>query len=333
MPVEFAQWVQRAVSNFFWWPSNRQFGNSFSYLYEQYTANVMTNIRTHAKRRIKLFFTMRVYELNDMQSQLNAPNPIVFTDQDVKNAVKYTMERRDNTNGDAGAQNRLGILLDELIDIGAPADCNIVDFLNTNWFKSLYMWMQIQRDIQHFQHAFAHVRNSWSLYRKFPRYVQRPTTPEPPEIHNFVAIPTCSFQRRHIRIDTDVLYRLLCETKLVPKKDGIRKDKVNIKSPEFSRDQYGNWNRVFDLSQIYKMVHGKKTFDFQILSDGVSVTMLYLKQTTAAVPISREEVVMQYDAGLFFYELGIDPGMRTWNATVRRNIKTGEEVNTNILII
>lgn len=330
MPFEFAQWVHRAVSVLFWWPSNRIFGNAFKYMYEQYIANVMTNIRTHAERRIKLFFKMRIYELNDMQIQLNAPNPIQFTDRDVYNAVQYTMKRRDTTNGDAAAQHRLGILLDELIQIGAPADCNIVDFIDTNWFKSLYMWLQIQRDIQNFQHAFAHIRNSWNLYRKFPLYVQRPTAPEPPEIHNFAAIPMCSFQRRNIRIDSDVLYRLLCETDLVPKKDGKRKDKINIKYPEFSKDMYGNWNRVFDLDKITKMVHGKKTFDFQILSDGVSVTMLFTKPKTPEVPVSKEEVLAQYHAGVFFYELGIDPGMRTWNATVRRNIKTGEEVKTII---
>ncbi|XP_031639183.1 uncharacterized protein LOC116351242 [Contarinia nasturtii] len=35
----------------------------------------------------------------------------------------------------------------------------------------------------------------------------------------------------------------------------------------------------------------------------------------------------QFIGGKFAYELGIDPGMKTWNATVRRNIKTRKEVN------
>lgn len=29
-----------------------------------------------------------------------------------------------------------------------------------------------------------------------------------------------------------------------------------------------------------------------------------------------------YETGMFWYELGIDPGIRTWNATVRRSKRT-----------
>lgn len=44
---------------------------------------------------------------------------------------------------------------------------------------------------------------------------------------------------------------------------------INVKSTEFSKGKYGNWFRAFDLDKIAKMVHGKESFDFQILSDGL----------------------------------------------------------------
>lgn len=333
MPQTFKRWVTESVAVFFRWPSNTAFGNILKYLHEQYTVNVQTNLRTHCERRLKLFFKMRVYELNDMQIQLNAPNPDLFTEDDIKNAMKYTYNRQDTTNGDAGAQNRLGILLDELRACGAPFDCNIIEFIDAHWFRSLYMWLHIQRDIQNFQHAFAHVRNSWNLFRKFPLYVQRPTIPEPPKILNFAAIPMCTFQRRHIRIDTDVLYRLLCKTKLVQTKMGKREKPINITQTEFFADKSDNWYRFIDLDKIAQMVKGKKAFDFQLISDGVAATVLYLKPKQPEVPISKAEVLRQYNAGLFYYLLGIDPGMRTYNATVRRNINTGEEVKRDIFII
>lgn len=58
--------------------------------------------------------------------------------------------------------------------------------------------------------------------------------------------------------------------------------------------------------------------------------MLYLKPTQPEVAMPKAEVLRQYAAGLFHYLLGIDPGMRTFNATVRKNVFTGEEVNRYI---
>lgn len=39
-----------------------------------------------------------------------------------------------------------------------------------------------------------------------------------------------------------------------------------------------------------------------------------------------EEIRRKYVNGEFDVELGIDPGMRTWNATVRYDLRTGIEV-------
>lgn len=336
MPTRFRQWVVDSVSELFQWPSNRAFGNAFKYLRDQYLDNVKTNIRTHCKKRLTLFFKMCVYELNDNIRQRNHIE-MMFNAQDVTNAVKYTYDHRDITGNDIGAQQRLGVLLDELRHCGAPGDCNIRNFVSDNWFKSLRMWLEIQRHVQNFNLAYANIRNSWYLFRKYPLYVTKPTVLEPPHINNFVVIPMCSFQRRHIRIDTDVLYQLLCAAKnktekrtepLLPRKIGKNGNWINITAAEFRRNPTGSWGLFFDTEKIVSMVRGKKEFDNSILTDGVSVTVCYLRQSRPVSAIPNEEVIRQYEGGKFWYELGIDPGMKTWNSTVRKDIRTGEEVRT-----
>lgn len=326
MPPRFRDLVHDTVSEDFQWPSNAAFGNALKYLGEQYIDNVKTNIRTHCKARLGMFFKMSVYALND--SIIQDPNAAnLFSNDDVKNAINFTYNHRDTTGGDANKQQRLDVLLDELIDCGAPHDCNIRDFVENDWFKSLCMWLQIQRAVQHFHLAYENYYNSWNLFKKYPLYVQRPNIPHPPKIHNFTAIPVCSFQRKHIRIDTNVLYNVLCATNQVPQKLGRRRPWINIKENEFRRNLTGSWGLFFDIEKITKMVKGKKAFDHQILSDGVSVTVLYLRTIQPQTEKSNEELLRLYEAGSFCYELGIDPGMRTWNATVRKNIHTNAEVS------
>lgn len=88
------------------------------YLREQYIDNVKTNIKTHCESRLRKFFRMCVYELNDEIRRQNVPNATLYTEQDVKNAVKFTYKQRRTINGDAGTEQRLRTLLDELILCG-----------------------------------------------------------------------------------------------------------------------------------------------------------------------------------------------------------------------
>lgn len=328
----FKQIVANVLGNLFVWPSNRLFSNAFTYLFEQYITNVKNNLKTHCESRLRKFFRMRVFELNHLILQRNQPNgQVLFGAIDVKNAINYTYNGRDTTRGDVGAQQRLGVLLDELRDVGAPDNCNIKLFCENSWFKSLRMWMNIQRDIHYFNLAYANLRQSWIYHKRAPRNVTRPTLPEPPEIHNFAAIPMCSFQRRHIKIDTTVLYNILCNIKQAPKKNGktTKKGKVkevNITQDEFLLNKTGSWGLFFDMEKIKRLVKYKKEFGHSIVTDGVSCSILYEQPERQAAETDDQEVLRRYQAGEFFYELGIDPGMRTWCAAVRRNIRTSEEV-------
>lgn len=336
MPAQFREWVQTCTSPGFEWPHNKAMGNAFKYLREQYLDNVTTNIRTHCEKRLKLFFRLRVYEWNYyMAFQRNDGNNnndrLHFSGRDVTNAVNYTYKRRDTTR-DADERARLGILLDGLRAFDCPHDCNIVKYVDEHWFQSLWMWLKIQRYVQEFQRTYANVNNSWNLFKRFPQNVQRPAAPKPPNSQNFTIIPMCTFQRKHIRIDTDQLYRIVCQTGDVPKKFGRTKAKefVNVSNAEFLRNKDGSWDLFFEREKIDRMVHGRKVFDNQIVSDGVAATIVYLKPKIPKVPISNEEVLAMYDGGIFYSILGVDPGERTYNATVRKNIDTGEEVNGSI---
>lgn len=335
MPAAFRQMVENIYGVLFEWPNNKLFGNAFKYLRKQYLTNVKTNLNTHCESRLKKFFRMRAYEHNDMILRGLSDNQVMFVGSDITNAVKFAYHRKDGTNGNAIALHKRNVLLEELYGVGAPFvpgdEFNIRAFTAYNWFQSLRMWLNIQRDIHRFHLAFAGLNLQWNRFSKLPLEFPRPEFPRPPEISNFVAIPMCTFQRRHIRIDTDVLYNILGGIKETPRKIGKRIKKGieqmrNITFDEFRSNITGSWNLYFDMDKINELVKNKKRFVHQIVSDGVSVTVLYDRPIREAVPPDDNEIRRLYEAGAFAYELGMDPGMRTWNATVRYDLNTGEEV-------
>lgn len=197
--------------------------------------------------------------------------------------------------------------------MGAPDDCNIKDFVENNWFASIRMWLNIQRQI----HVF-HMN-----------YYQRR---DKPKIRNFAVIPMCSFQRRHIRIDTQALYKIICHAKKVPQVHGARVNKdgtptwKNTSEAEFFKDKLLSWNLFFDVEKMARLVHFKQAFNYQICSDGVSASIMFNEPKHPPVEPDDSEVLKMYRSNRFVYELGVDPGERTYNATVRRCIATGEEV-------
>lgn len=338
MSARFRQMVEQCNIN---WPESGGFGNAFKYLWEQYRDNVRTNLKTHCERRLRKYFKMRVFELNDEATTFNYFNDLFgqedakpyYDDIDIRNAINYAYNRRDTTDSPEREQ-RLGELLDELRWLGAPDDCDIKKFVESDetWFESIRMWTEIQREINIFHQVYKDRRDK-------------------PQIKNFTVVPMCSFQRRHIRIDTDVLYEILAKVKeeddgkvkekdgekakcLLPKKCGMtRKDGTtkwrNFTKTDLYKNEMGGWSLFFDMEKILKLRNNKNDFHFQLLSDGVSVSIQYQEPKHKPAEISDEEVLRQYRAGVFKYELGIDPGMRTWNATVRRCIRTKEEVSLN----
>lgn len=178
-----------------------------------------------------------------------------------------------------------------------------------------------------------------SFFKKSRRTLPEPETPEPPKITNFAAIPMCTYKRRHIRIDTDQLYDLVCGIQAQPLKFGKLIDKktgrpkfINVTPDEFLINPVESWGLYFDMGKINRQVKYKKRFGKQIVTDGVSASVLYHQPKQEKAPIDDEQVKRKLVAGEIPIELSIDPGMRTWNAAVRYNFITHEEVIVDKMI-
>lgn len=357
---EFQQMIREEIGNDFEWPSSSRLSNSFKYIYEQYIDNVKTNLNTHCEKRLKKFFSMIAYYRNDLILDQNQQNPNRFTKIDISNAVNYAYAGKDSTRADEQAQYKLAILLNELRAIGVQDPFNFEQFVADHWFKSLHVWLTIQRLIESFHDQYGGLRQSWVYHRMAPQNVTRPPRPEPPNITQFVAIPMCSFQRRHIKIDTTTLYNILCEIEEVPLKlgaevketvtrkrarkkeihycryNGTKFRLINTKQNEFLANKSASWALYFDMDIINRLVKFKKPFGNSIITDGVSCSVLFSQPLDYAenrdfLDIDAETVRDLYEQGVFTSEMGIDPNMRTYIAAVRRDMATEEEVS--ILVI
>lgn len=258
--------MAESVLNFVW-PNNKYFGNCFKYLSQQYSTNVQNNLRTHCEKRLRHFFKMRAYELNDMILRGLLNYRVLFDARDIVNR-----QAKDNNTSDAQREEKLRLLLEELLYyVGAPFEphdeFNIRAFTGQHWLQSLRMWLNIQRDIDRFHMAFRDLNAQWQRFRKNPLIHPEPQFPEPPKIDNFAAVPMCSFQRRHIQIDTEALHHITSGCKIVPKKisvsnrkpkDGQEHNWINLKESEFRKNKLGAWTLYFDMDKIMQYVKNKK---------------------------------------------------------------------------
>lgn len=290
------------------WPTNEYFGNQMKYMYRQYTTNVETNLKTHAKKRLTQYMKMRAWQFNVTS------NGILLDTKDIDSAVSLAMRKYDNIKADdpnaADKRHKRELLLNMVVSIGCPADHDVKKFTSDHWFKSLRMWLLMQSQIDDF-HIWAGDNNI-----------------KIPIIKNLKVIPVCSFNRQHIKMDTDVLYRMMCDMEsqfkieLIPRVNGVR-----ASVGDACKDPYIYWYQIFDLPKIDRILKGNKRFHKHIVSDGVAVSILYEVPARELEPLVNDGIIRKrYQEGFYIYELGIDPGMKTWNATVRRNIHSGKEV-------
>lgn len=151
---------------------------------------------------------------------------------------------------------KLNGLLSELFH--APENYDVRGFTQKHWFRSLPMWLEMQKEI------FAH--NELMQQRREAGenlgHHRLPTT------NNFQAVPLCGFKRQHIRIDHECLLYI------------IRKYKWFKCTPtEFHEHKSYFWNEVYEMRKIQKMMK-KKEFAGQIVSDGVGVSILFKRSAS-----------------------------------------------------
>lgn len=298
----------------FEWPDNDKFGNAFKYLYGTYETNVKNNLNTHAAKRIRQYLKMKVYQ--------NNLNPIIvrYEDYDIDNAIRWCIYGNDiyyQTNDIVTKRARRDLLLQTVYRLSwfDIEDGNIGRFTKIHWLKSIQLWIAMQREIDEFN---VNEERRQPLQQQPNEMAQKR-----PQVRNLAIIPICKFDRKHYTIDNDVFYRLLSEYNLLPKDD----DGNKIEFKPFMTDKSWYWSQVFDMRKINRLGKRKKSFHYQILSDGVSVSILYDVKKEEFKPIDMDVIRNKYNKGEFVYELGVDPGMKTWNATTRRTIDTGKEVS------
>lgn len=303
MDPQFRYQVENSdVENRVAWPGNNHLGNQLKYLHRTYTTNVKNNLKTHQKQRLTQFFKIRIWLFN--VSHRNE----FFNNLDVTNAVNWAISQYDSIpqndpNRIAKIEKR-NSLLDLAHQAGGPLNNDIGTFTENEWFKSIKMWLRFQSEISAIQ--------KWAQQSNI----------EIPKIKNLSVIPICSFQRKYVDMDTDVLYRMLAKNKKLPKKTG---EEVGAGYVCRHKDQF--WREYFNFPKINRILRNKR-FNYHIESDGIGVSIHYLVPKNMTKKLIDDDLVRKrYNDGFYSYELGIDPGMKTWNATVRRNIDTGKEVS------
>lgn len=223
---------------------------------------------------------------------------------------------------------------------------NIKKFTRKNWFKSLPLWIAMQRKIDEFNTNVEQRDDRKEKRKKIraerrckskqpqPQTQPKPKPPEndppkpPPKVKNLAVIPICSFRRTHVTIDNFTLYKILCKLRIVPKTPGKRVAHRNIKFKEFMAHKEWCWNQYFYMRKIKWFVRRKKKFRFRFLSDGQAVSLAYDVEQRDFQPLDKEAIVERHDNGGFGVETAIDPGDKTWIAAVQRDIETQKEVNS-----
>lgn len=199
------------------------------------------------------------------------------------------------------------MLLQFVRDIGGPVDDNVGRDTRENWFESLIFWTHMQREISEF--------HNWAQDNDLNDIV--------PSIKNLKVIPVCSFMRKPVKFCANMVYAMLCSTKKID-----RDENGNQRSEKFvSQHKAHYFNEIFNMDHINRILKANKEFRYHILCDGESASLLYNVPTNVLRQLEDDGLVRKrYYDGYYVYELGLDPGMKTWNSTVRRHIDSGKEV-------
>lgn len=307
IPPEFRTMVETfSEEDHFEWPSGEGLGNGLNYFYRDHTRNIKTNLSYHCEDRLESFFRMRCWYLN-----INN-NGSRFDGIDIRNAKQFAYRFINLTNGDEDRVNKMNILMTKLVEIGWCGTENMRYFVKSRWFESLWLFGQIQRQINDFHSVADQWNNIHALFG------MNPTNNRAPTIKNFALVPICRYQLKNVRLDIRDLYSLVSNLGAVEKFRNPITNRLNKRSEKSYRERPEDlWNLLFNVDKI-KQLGKQKQFHGQILTNSVSVSILYVKpnetceQNVNSLPTDLEGTK---------YVIGIDPNEKTWMAVTRRNVK------------
>lgn len=295
MPPLFRQLCQQYHSQF----PDLTMDNPFIYACATYERNCTTNLKCHEKNRVGKFLRLTT-------DRLNREEGTQFTQKDIDNTMEYVFEGEFTTRQWQEVEN-VEFLSEILVRIGAPSTGTITEFREAHWFKSLPMWLFIQRAIEE-----ENVRRSQSMEHEY-------------KLSNFSAVPLCGFTRKFVEIDNKELYAMMKQWNLLPKDYSKSKKGRFIEVQQFNLEKELHWNSIFDMENIRNL--SCHQFRYHMLSDGVSVVLHFDKpKPPLSESIAADIIKQKIDNNTLDYEIGMDPGMRTYMAVVRRDVRTGAEV-------
>lgn len=202
--------------------------NAFKYACSTYERNCTTNLTYHEENRIGKFLRViidrykRTYNLD-------------YTQKDIDNTMKHVFDREPLTGATAQEMQHFSKLTRILVRFGAPPDLNIHEFTKNSWFKSLPMWLRIQRVIE-----------DENLHRSQSQESTK-------KMSNFSVVPLCNFTRKFVEIDSCDLREMMNKWSILPK--DYRKSVRGrlIKEAEFNKQKEWHWSIVFDMEKILKL--------------------------------------------------------------------------------
>ncbi|XP_031635256.1 uncharacterized protein LOC116348406 [Contarinia nasturtii] len=219
--------------------------------------------------------------------------------------------------------------INEAAGIGLPINVDLQNLIRDRWFQTIPIFINIQRQIFDFHAKYERLKQRWFQYRRDPNNNVMPTTPLPPKIKNFLVVPVHDFDMKHIRIDIHLFYLIARKFGALKLAKGKRGQPINIEKTEYDSNPAIYWDLIFDLPKISKLGNGKE-FDFAVATDSVAVSLCFVKPERNTPELDNNTIKEKYNNFEFDYVLGIDPGVRTWNATVRKPVRSGNEENITI---
>lgn len=336
LPPVFRDDMNFGQLNGFEWPSKHCLGNSFNYYREQYVVNLQTNLNTHLESRLQRFVRMRCFNLNLHYHDY----PHVFFDgTDIRNILKDVLKDQDYTDDDPMRVWKKDVLWQQLIEIGFPANANLKEYVKNDWFASIRPFIRIQREIESFLRNHADAIEQWKAFTKDPKNNEKPFGMRVPTVRNFTVTPNCDFHLKHIKIDITDCYWLTSKFGAIPKFINEKTGNLNKMPIEHytSKDLLIDvkmeraaelFNHLFDMDKIRRNGKRAKGFYGQIVTDGVSASVIYVRQRQTTIFFCLLMIIAKWSKGHFVNVIGIDPGDKTWLAGVRRHIRSRVEVSS-----
>lgn len=335
MSADFKQMVERILRSDgeFNWPRRKYINQSLEYMLGLYERNIRNNLFYHCEKRLNSFLRMCVYKENKNWKTIPP-----FDGFDIRNAKKDLLFCEDWTEGDENRKFKMTVLYDYVKAYCGPLfekrqHRTLYTYIDGNWFESLLLFINMQRDIHDFNDENEPLVEQWLAYRKSPETVPKPTEPMPPKVKNFTVIPLNHYKLHHIRFDHSSLVEAVRQLDAAPTHMKGRDGKgLSFESEAYymnNRDEA--WTLLFKMEKIKEMANERRDqkFHHQILCDSVSASVVYdepkqpeSEPNSKFFAIKGKFVRKEYD-----YYVPLDPGVIIKLAGIRINPKTQTEVS------